>query len=96
MAVGKNAAGKCGVVHYVEKMQQIVPLITREAAFCQNVGELILGFDVLHLNLRFQLYSVKQPIKRNSVGSGHMSHRGTSSFDDHLYHSFVVFENVQL
>ena len=32
----------------------------------------------------------------NSVGSGHVSHRRASSFDDHLYHSFVVFENAQL
>ena len=96
MAVGKSAAGKCGVVHHVEKMQQIVPLITREAAFCQNVCELIRCFDTHYLILRVQLSSVNQPIKRNSVGSRHMSHRGTSSLDDHLYHSFVVFENVQL
>ena len=34
MAVGKVAAGKCGVVHDVTKMQQIVPLITCEVAFC--------------------------------------------------------------
>ena len=33
MAV-KVAAGKCGVVHDVCEMQQIVPLITRETAFC--------------------------------------------------------------
>ena len=27
--------------------------------------------------------------------AGHVSHRRASAFDDHLYHSFVVFENVQ-
>ena len=32
--VGKVAAGKCVVDHDVEKMQQVVPLITRETAFC--------------------------------------------------------------
>ena len=32
MAVGKVAAGKYGVVHDVRKMQQSVPLITRETA----------------------------------------------------------------
>ena len=34
MAVGKVAARKCGVVHDVKKMQQIVPPITCEIAFC--------------------------------------------------------------
>ena len=28
--------------------------------------------------------------------AGHVSHRRTSAFDDHLYHSFAVLENVQL
>ena len=32
MAV-KVATGKCGVVHQVKEMQQVVPLITRETAF---------------------------------------------------------------
>ena len=96
MAVGKMAAEKCGVAHDVEKMQQILPLITRETAFCQNVCELILGFDVLHLNLRIQIYAVNYPIERNPVGAGHVSHRQASAFDYHLYHSFVIFENVQM
>ena len=34
MDVGKVAARKCGVVHDVKKMQQIVPLIKCELAFC--------------------------------------------------------------
>ena len=60
MAVGKMAAEKCGVAHDVKKkLQQSVPLITRETAFCQNVCELILGFDVLYLSLRIQICSVK-------------------------------------
>ena len=30
------------------------------------------------------------------MGAGHVSHRRASAFDDHLYHSFVIFENVQI
>ena len=30
------------------------------------------------------------------MGAGHVSHRRTSAFDDHLYHSFVIFENLDL
>ena len=33
MAV-KVATGICGVVHDIKEMQQVVPLITRQAAFC--------------------------------------------------------------
>ena len=40
--------------------------------------------------------SVEQPIKRNSVGSSHVSYCWTSSFDNHLDHSFIIFKDVQL
>ena len=62
-----------------------------KTSFGKNVGWLV--FD---LDLGFQIDSVEQPIRRNSVGSWHVSHGWTSSFDDHLDHSFVVFKNAQL
>ena len=49
MAV-KVATRKCGVVHDIGETQQVVPLITRETAFCQNVCELVFGFDTLDLD----------------------------------------------
>ena len=49
-----------------------------------------------HMDLGFQVVSVKQPIKSNSVSFRHMSHCGTSSFDYHFDHCFIVFQNVQL
>ena len=96
MAVGKMAAGKCGAVHNVEKTQQIVPLTAHETAFSLKVCELVLGFNVLYLDLPIRSSSVKQPIKRNSVGAEYVSHPRASAFDDHLYHSFVIIENKQL
>ena len=39
--------------------------------------------------------SIEQPIKRNSVGSGNMSHCRASSFYDHFDHCFVVFKHIQ-
>ena len=48
------------------------------------------------MDLEFLIDPVEQPIKHNSVGSGHVSHRWTSSFDNHLDDSFTVIENVQL
>ena len=47
------------------------------------------------LNFRIKINPVKQPIQSNSVGSWYMSHCGTSAFDDHLDHSFIVFEHIQ-
>ena len=43
-----------------------------------------------------QINSIKQSIKCNPVGSGHVSHRWTSALNDHLDHGFVVLKNVQL
>ena len=46
--------------------------------------------------LGFQIDPVEPPTKSNSVGSGHVSHRWTSSFNYHFDHGFVVFKDVQL
>ena len=89
------AVGKCGVIHDIEKMQHVVPIITCKTAFGENVRELVGGFDVLNLDFGVPIYSVKQPVESNSVGAGHVSHRRTSAFDNHFNHSFVVFKNVQ-
>ena len=62
----------------------------------QYVCELVFGVDVLDLDFWVQVNAIEQPIKRNSVVSRHMSHCGTSAFDNQLYHGFTVLENVQL
>ena len=53
------ATRKCGVVHDIREMQQVVPLIPRETAFCSNVCELVIGFDILDLDFWVQVDSVK-------------------------------------
>ena len=90
------AARICRKAHDIEQTQKVIPLIARETSFGQNVSELVFGVNIFDLDLGFQVDSVKQPIKSNSVGSGHVSHRWTSSFDYHFGHSFTVFKNVQL
>ena len=65
-------------------MEKIVPLITCEIALYQNVCELVFGVNVFDLDLWVQVDSVKQPIKRNSVRYGYVSHCWTSALDDHL------------
>ena len=66
----------------VKQMENIVPLITCTCSLCQYVYELVFGVDIFGLNLWIQFNSVKQPIQSNSVGSGYVSHCGTSAFDD--------------
>ena len=53
----------------VKFMKKIVPLVTCEITFGQNVCKLVFGIDILDLNLGVQINSVKQPIKSNTVGS---------------------------
>ena len=58
----------------VEQTQKMIPLITCEISMGQYVCELVFGVKVFDLNLGVQFDSIKQSIKSNSVGSGHMSH----------------------
>ena len=58
---------------------------------------MVFGVNIFDLDFGFQIDPVNQTIKSNSVGSGHVSrHRGTSSFNYHLDHAFVVFKDKQL
>ena len=75
--------------------QQMIPLITREISFGQNVCELVFGVDVFDLDLGIQINSIEQSIKSNSVGSRDMSHCRTSAFNDHFDYSFIDFKHIQ-
>ena len=52
----------------VEQVKNIVPFVTCEIAFGQNVGELMFGVNVPDLNFGIQTNPIKQPIRSNSVG----------------------------
>ena len=58
----------------IEQTQQVIPLMTCEISFGQDVCKLVLGVEVSYLDLGVQINSIKQPIKSNSVGPGNMSH----------------------
>ena len=57
---------------------------------------MVFGVNIVDLDVWFLIDPVEQPIKSNSVGSGNMSHCGTSSFDYHFDDNFIVFKDVQL
>ena len=93
----KMTAGKDRKTHNVEHTEKVVPFIMSEVAFGQQVSKsFFFGVSRFDLDLWVQVDSIKQPIKRNSVGSGHVSHRRTSASDDHLDRSVSVFENMKL
>ena len=73
----------------------MIPLITREISFGQNVSELVFGFVVFDLDFGVQINSIKQSIKSNSVGSGDVSHCRTSAFNNHFDCSFIVLKHIQ-
>ena len=72
----------------------MIPFITREISFGQNVSDLVFGVDVFDLDSGVKINSIERSIKSNSVGSGNMSHCRASSFNDHLDHCFIVFEHI--
>ena len=53
------------------------------------------GIDTFDLDLWVQVGSVKLQIKRNSLGSGHVSHRLTPAFQNRLDYCFIVFKNFK-
>ena len=80
----------------VEQTKKMVPLVTRETPSAWHVSQFVFGVNIFDLALWFQVVSVEQPMKRNSVGSGHVSRCWSSSSDHHLDDSFVVFKDAQL
>ena len=79
----------------IEQSQQMIPFITCKIPFCQDVCKMVLGVDVFDLDFGVQIDSIEQPVKSNSVSSGHVSHCWTSSFHDHLDYSLIVFKHIQ-
>ena len=45
-----------------QQAQQMIPFITRETTFGQDVSKLVFGVDVFDLDLGIQINSIKQPI----------------------------------
>ena len=41
------------------------------------------------------LFDVKQPVQCNAMSSGHVSHRRTSSYSNHLDYCFIVITNAK-
>ena len=82
--------------HNIEPLEKMVPFVASECAYGRHVCQLVSSVDIFDLDLRIEVDPDKQPIKRNSVGSGFVSHCWTSALDDHLDHNFTVFKNVQL
>ena len=62
----------------------MIPFVARKTPFGQYVSKLVLGVNIFDLNFGVHTDSVEQPIMRNSLGSGHVSHCWTPSFDNHL------------
>ena len=73
----------------IEQTQKMIPFTTCEISLCQYVGTFVSGVNIFDWDFGVQVDSVSQPIKRNSVGLGHVSHCWTSTLDDHLDHRFI-------
>ena len=63
--------------------------------FGQNTSMLVLGVNKYDLDFRVKINSVEQTIQRNSVGSGHVSHRWILAVRDHFNHRFVILQDMK-
>ena len=73
----------------------MIPIVTFSISLGWDVSKLVFGVSVFDLDFWVQINSIEQPIKKNSVGSGDVSHCGTSAFHNHLDHSFIVLKHIQ-
>ena len=74
----------------VEQTQKMIAFVTCEISLGYYVCELVSGVDVFDLDFLVHIDSIEQPIKSNSVGSGNVSHCGTSSLQNHFDHCFII------
>ena len=84
------AAREKGHVHYVEQLEKLIPFISSERTFRQDVSELATGVNIFHVDHWVKMDPVKQPIKCHFVGTGYMSHRQTPAFNDHPDHGRIA------
>ena len=80
--------------HNVEQTKKMIPFVAWKSSFGLNVCEwvfLVSTYLICILGSRLILSN-----NQSSVGSWHVSHRWTSSFDNHFDHGFVVLNDVQL
>ena len=79
----------------IEQAQQMIPLITREMSFGQNVSELVFGVNVFDLDLGVQKWFYRITNQEQLCGFWKHVSLSASSLDNHLDHCFVVFKHIQ-
>ena len=90
-------AGSRAKMADIKQGQQMIPFITCEIPLWSRcLASWFLVSMYLIWIFWVQINSIKQPIKRNSVVSEHMSHRRTSTFNHHFDHGFIVVKDVHL
>ena len=90
--IAETAAREHQETPHVKQTKKMVALATRETLFGWHVSKWIFGVHISDVDFWFQVDSAEQPIKRSSVGSGHVSQCWTSPFHNHLDDSHVVFK----
>ena len=91
---GILSAASRAVMADVELVKKILPSVTCEITFGQDVCEWMFGINVSTLYFRVKIYPAKQPIQSNSVDSWQLSHCGTSAFYYHPNQGFIVLKDV--
>ena len=78
------------------KIHHMFPLLGRKRSFGENVRELLLCTDKLHLYRPVYFNTFNQPVKINAMGPGNVAQAGASAFYTHFQNGFVVLEDVDV
>ena len=81
----------------IEQAQQMIPLITRETSFGQNVSELFFGCRCIRFgSWNPDLFDRTTNSRATLWVLENVSYMvRTSPFNDHFDHCFIVFEHIQ-
>ena len=86
------AARICWKAPGLEQSQTVIPIASQETSFLVEMSASWFLVSTFDLDFGIQTDPGIQLIKNNSVGSGRMSHRRTSSFNRRFDQGFVDFE----
>ena len=89
-----DAAGRAEKAN-VEQTKKIVPFVTCEIAFCQNVCELMFGVDVSNLNFRIKIILSNNQSKATLWVLDTCLIVGLPTFDYHFDYRLIVLKDIQ-
>ena len=75
---------------HLDETQQGVPGLYREGTFCEDIGQLVFGVNVLYPNNGILYKTFKEPTEVDPVCSTDVSHKDTPTLYCHFDDCFII------